>query len=273
MNLDTKSPVSLYYQIERQIRRMIENGDLKIGQEIPTETELVEMFNVSRITVRKALERLEEDGLIIKQRGKKSVVANDIPYGADNSAGLDDFRRMEDELRQQGLQPKVSVLEHILLVPVESIAALFNISPAEELIRIRRLCVVEDEPIWIESRYFPKSVGEKLDTESLESNSVLSLMQKHGFEVNDVEIQLQAVSANPAQAKLLKLTPNFPLLLHQSVSYDVRRNPLQLTRVHLHSDYYKLKLYAKTQAGIPGLDIINGGYLVKKDKRGERNDH
>ncbi len=264
MQLDSKSPVTLYYQVERQIRRMIEAGDYKAGDAIPGENELINMFNVSRITVRKALERLEEDGLIIKRRGSKTVVSGSIPSNDIQATSLDDFRRIEDELLHRGLQPKATVVEHISLVPTDIIAKIFNITEKEELIRIRRLCEANDEPIWFESRYFPKHLGEKLDKESLENKSVLSLMKELGYVVDNVEIQLQAVSANSLQSKLLNVPINFPLLLHQSISYDSKRTPLQLTRVYLRSDYYKLVLYAKPQAGIPGLDIINGGYIVKK---------
>ncbi len=88
MRLYDKSPVTLYYQVERQIRKQIENGELNAGDFIPSEAELMETFNVSRITIRKALERLEEDGIIIKKRGSKSIVSNHVSRNRESVIGL-----------------------------------------------------------------------------------------------------------------------------------------------------------------------------------------
>ena len=263
MDLDNKSPVTLYYQVELQIRRLIENGYFKSGDVLPGERELIDTYNVSRITIRKALERLEEDGLIIKKRGTRSVVSDQIPKRLAKASTIEDFRGIEDELRQKGLCPKASVLEHISLIPSEAISEIFQTGTNTEITRIRRLCKVDDEPIWLESRYFPQQLGEKLNAESLENQSVLSLMFHLGYKVDDVEIRLEAVSATSQQAKLLKVPLNTTLLLHQSIAYDKSKRVLHLTRAYLRSDYYKFIIYAKPHKG-GGLDIIGGGYLVKK---------
>lgn len=265
MYLNDKGPVALYYQVERQIRKQIESGELNPGDPIPSETELIQMFAVSRITVRKALERLEEDGLIIKKRGARSIVSNTAHGHRESIINLDDFRRMEDEMQSRGLARKATVIEHIRIKPVGSIAQVFGITENEELIRIRRLCKSENNPIWIESRYFPPNIGEKLDIQKLESESVQTILQTVGYSVDHVMVRVKAVGATPGQAKLLEVPYNFPLLLHESISYSADGKTLQTTRVYLRSDYYDLIIYAKPQGGISGLDIIGGGYRVKDD--------
>lgn len=265
MRLYDKSPVTLYYQVERQIRKQIENGELNAGDFIPSEAELMETFNVSRITIRKALERLEEDGIIIKKRGSKSIVSNHVSRNRESVIGLDDFRRMEDEMRQNGQERKATIEEHITIKPVESIAKVFGITEDEKLIRIRRLCRSKESPIWIESRYFRLEIGEQLDIAKLENESVHTVLQMAGHTVDHVEVQVRAVGANQTQAKLLGVSENYPLLLHESVSYSSTGEALQLSRVYLRSDYYSLVIFAKPQDGIAGLDIIGGGYRVKGD--------
>lgn len=260
-----KSPVTLYYQVERKLRKQIENGELNPGDFIPSENELIQMFNVSRITIRKALERLEEDGLIIKKRGSRSIVSDNVQGHRHSVIGLDDFRRMEDEMQNRGISRKATLIEHIKIKPVESIAKIFGISENEELIRIRRLCRSKDSPIWTESRYFPLNIGEKMDIAKLENESVQKLLQMTGHKVDHVEVQVRAVGANSTQAKLLEVSEKYPLLVHESVSYSSVGDALQLTRVYLRSDYYSLVIFAKPQDGISGLDIIGGGYRVKGD--------
>ena len=265
MQLNDKSPVTLYYQVERQIRKQIENRELNPGDPVPSEGELINMFNVSRITIRKALERLEEDGLIIKKRGSRSIVAHTVHSNREPIIGLDDFRRMEDEMQHRGLARKATVEEHIRIKPVDSIAKIFGISENEELIRVRRLCRTKDIPIWTESRYFPLKIGEQLDVEKLENESVQNILQSIGQKVDHVEVQVRAVGATAVQAKLLEVSDKYPLLLHESISYSTNGDPLQLTRVYLRSDYYSLVIIGKPQDGISGLDIMSGGYRVKDD--------
>lgn len=265
MQLYDKSPVTLYYQVERKIRKQIESGELNPGDFIPSENELIKMFNVSRITIRKALERLEEDGLIIKKRGSRSIVSENVHADRRTVIGLDDFRRMEDEMQNRGISRKATVVEHIRIKPVESIAKIFGISESDELIRIRRLCKSKECPIWTESRYFPLNIGEKLDIAKLEYESVQKLLQMTGHKVDHVEVQVRAVGANSTQAKLLEVPEKYPLLVHESVSYTSVGDALQLTRVYLRSDFYSLVIFAKPQDGISGLDIIGGGYRVKGD--------
>lgn len=265
--IDNKSPVTLYYQVERQIRQSIENGVWKPGDIFPGDKELIDIFKVSRITIRKALERLEEDGLIIKRRGARTIVANYIPRYSSNKTTVENFRGIEDELRQKGLSPRAKLLEQIKIAPPREIQEIFHINEDTELIRIRRICDMKEDAIWMESRYFPVAIGEQLDQQSLENESILQLMNNLGISISHVEIQLEAVSATPTQAKLLKIPRMSPLLLHQSISFSETNEVLQLSRAYLRGDYYKFLMHAKPQpAGIPGLDIISGGYVLGKNK-------
>ncbi len=257
----------MYYQVERQIRQSIENGVWKPGDIFPGEKELIDIFKVSRITIRKALERLEEDGLIVKRRGARTTVADYVPRYNSQKITVENFRGMEDELRQKGFNPKAKLLEQIKITPSREIQEIFHIDENTELIRIRRICEMKEDSIWLESRYFPVHIGELLDQQGLENESVLQLMNKLKVPISFVEIQLEAVSATPTQAKQLKVPPMSPLLFHQSISFSKTNEIIQLSRAYLRGDYYRFLMHAKPQpTGIPGLDIVGGGYVLGKNK-------
>jgi GntR family transcriptional regulator len=260
--LQSNSPLTLYYQLELLIRERIESGELQLGESLPSENALAEMYNVSRITVRKAFDRLEEDGLIIRRRGARTILSPNITFRPKGEGHQGDFRGFEDELRNIGFSPNATILEINEGVPPSFIAALLELPSDKEAVRIRRLGKVEEHPLWMESRYFPLDVGRALVKADLNKGSILTLINEIGQKVTDVEMHVQAVVATPRQAQLLEIPANEALLLHQSVSYTEDRRVVQVARVYLRSDRYKLVLNAIPQKNSTGLALTNGGYLV-----------
>lgn len=258
-----KDPVPLYYQVELALRDQIQEGGLLPGQALPSENDLASQMGVSRITVRKALDRLEEDGFVIRRRGRTTTVNPHPPDLGEQGTGGGDFRGLEDELRQQGLNPHAKVLELIEGSAPEHIAEILGTSyDGEKIVRMRRVGDINGVPIWTESRYFPLEIGRSLDPELLSTESMIAVLSGLGKEIQDVEMHLEAVVANARQAKILKIRRGDPLLLHQSIAFGASREVLQITRVYLRADYYRLVLYARPSPGLTGLNITGGGYLV-----------
>lgn len=255
-------PVPLYYQLELMLRELIESGQWKPGGELPSEHEMAQQFNVSRITVRRTLDRLEEDGLIVRRRGARTTLAANITYQAKNQQPAGDFRGFEDELRRQGLSPQAIVLETTVGAPPPSIATSLELPPGEEVVRIRRLGNSDGNPLWVESRYFPLPIGRSLIDADLSRDSILTLFRELGLHVGDVEAHVQAVVATPRQAQLLNLPAGAPLLLHESITFVEGRRPAQILRAYLRGDRYELVLHARPRADHSGLALVDGGYLV-----------
>ncbi|WP_151446759.1 GntR family transcriptional regulator [Lacisediminimonas profundi] len=260
--LQANSPITLYYQLELLLRERIESGELKPGESLPSENSLAEMFNVSRITVRRAFDRLEEDGLIIRRRGARTILSPKISLMPKGERPRGDFRGFEDELHDLGIRPNAAILEVSEGAPPSFIASLLDLPPGAEAVRIRRLGRAGEQPLWIESRYFPLDVGRELVKADLGKGSILTLINQVGYQVAEVEMHLQAVIATPRQSQLLAISSNDALLLHQSVSRTEDRRVIQVARVYLRGDLYKLVLNAKPQKNSPGLALTSGGYLV-----------
>lgn len=265
--LRAKGPLPLYYQLELQIRRRVETGELRPGDELPSENSLSEELGVSRITIRRAWDRLEEDGLIVRRRGARTRVASHLPRYTRRSEFAGEFRGLEDELRQRGLSPRARILEIIEGAPPEHVRQALELQGGTDIVRIRRVGFLEEVPIWTESRYFPLDVGRALDIEMLSHASALTALAAIGNSVEQVEMRVEAVTATPRQASLLGVAAGDPLLLHESLAVAVGGRPVQVTRVYLRGDFYSLVLHARPKGDMDGLHITGGGYLVGGTKQ------
>ena len=261
--LQLGDPVPLYYQLELLLRDEIETGRLAAGEALPGENLLAAQFNVSRITVRKALDRLEEDGLIIRRRGARTLVSRDSRLQRREHSNPGVFGSFEDELRRLGLPVEVTVLESTQGAVPARIASLLEIPTGETVLRIRRLGSSRGTPLWLELRYFPLDVGQRLLAADPTSGSMPVILQERlGFRVQEVRAQLQAVAATQKQAELLGIEIGFPLFRHQSVTMVSGRKPVQVYLAHLRGDFYRLDLLALPRVGAHGLELVGGGYVV-----------
>jgi len=142
------SKVPLYYQLYQILLDQIRSGVLQPEDMLPSEAELVEEFNLSRSTVRQALDMLVNDGLIHRRRGQGTFVAT--PTIEQNLSRIISFW---EDMRQRGLRPATKVLSSELVAAPEDIAAALQIKAGEELANIVRLRLADDEPMSVEHSF------------------------------------------------------------------------------------------------------------------------
>ncbi len=260
--LDTKTPVSLYYQLELRLRREFAGDDFSPGAPISSENELAQQYGVSRVTVRRALDRLEEDGLIVRRRGARTVLSQLAKSVLADHQPRSEFRGFEDELRVGGITPEAELLEITEEQAPEFVTAQLALPGDSIVVRIRRLGRAGSNPLWLESRFFPADLGRRIAKADLVHESILSVIRNAGLDVSRVEMQLRSVQATARQAKLLGTELTQPLLLHESVTYVEGDRPVQVTRVYLRGDLYRVVLHARAHDDGPGLELTRGGYVV-----------
>jgi GntR family transcriptional regulator len=258
--LRVDEPVPLYYQLELALRRRIESGELAPGSVLPGEHLLAERFGVSRITVRHALDRLEEDGLIVRRRGARTVIApNPLlqPKVERNPTKLFGF---EDDMLRLGLRPRARLLEATTGAPPGWAASLLGLPPGADIVRIRRLGTSDGVPLWVESRFFPPDVGAAVLGTDLTAVSVRRVVERElGLRIERTEAELEAAVATRRQAELLGLAPGAPLLQNRSVAWAEGRGPVEVTLAHWRGDRYKLVLRAGRQDEQPSLELALAG--------------
>lgn len=234
--LQRDQPVPLYYQVELALRRAIDDDLLPDGR-LPTEEELVDRYGVSRITIRTALRRLEEDGLIERHRGRGTFVRPErvtkIERHPDRLLGF------EDDLRRQGATPEITVLSTERADPPAAIRAALGLPSGMAGYRVRRIGRVNGEPLWVESRYFPDAIGQRMLAQDLSAASLTNLLEQTiGVHIAGARMRVEAGSATSGQARELGVRKGHPLLINQFAFVDAEGRALEVLRAAFRGDRY-----------------------------------
>ena len=129
-----ESKLPIYHQLYEILRGNIVRGEWQPGDILPSETELIEQYQVSRITVRQALEALVNDGLIYRQRGRGTFVAHPTV-----EQGLSRIISFTEDMHQRGFRPDTEIISAGLISAPAEIAEKLQIEAGEELVRLERL--------------------------------------------------------------------------------------------------------------------------------------
>jgi GntR family transcriptional regulator len=214
------SPVPLYNQIEEELRGQIESGELGPLAQVPSETELAERFTVSRMTARKALDRLVGDGMLFRQPGKGTFVAP-LKLSHQPTQGLS----FSAAMRALGLPCTTRVLEAGTVRAPLNVARALNLSPGAQVVFLRRLRSVGDVPAAIHLSYLPGRLSVLLDDDL--TGSLSELMAAVGARVERSEDRVEAVLATGEEAELLGLRPGAPLVFIRGTAYSGANEPVR----------------------------------------------
>ncbi len=227
--LDETSAQPLYQQLQRALRGAIENGIIGPDDALPPERDLAETLGVSRITVRKAIDELVEDGLLIRKQGSGTFVSNRVEK---NFAKLTSF---SEDMRARGREPRSVWLNRAegTVTPEESLT--LRSSPGTPVFRFHRIRYADDAPMAIEYATVIASCLTSLET--VESSLYEALERTGNRPVRALQ-RLRAVLLTAEQAKLLKAQEGEAGLLVARVGYlkDGRA-------VEYSQSYYRGEIY------------------------------
>lgn len=196
--MDSMSRAPKYVQVKEEIRRKILSKEWVDGCRIPVEAEFCEMFGVSRITVRKALEELQAEGYLVKIQGKGTFVQNQT-----HEQHLSKFYSFREELSKRGVEEEAVVLEVSILDASEEIAAKLDMEPGQSVFRIHRVRRTEQGPYAIETSYIPYHLCRWITTQKIREDGLYRTMAKHGVIVNSAKETFRAINVNKEQSNLL----------------------------------------------------------------------
>lgn len=234
MNHFQDKSIPLYYQLENILRGQIRSGDYKPGQALPTEDQLTKSYGVSRITVRRALSVLEQDGLILKKTGRGSYVSNKIEMlePMKLSGTIDDIIGM-------GIKTKVKTLGFDIIASTPHVAEKLAVEPGTPVYRIERLRFVVRHPFSHTLTYIPYDLGIKISKKELQESPLLNLLEaKYNLKITHGSQTIDATLADGRIASLLQVSACAPLLRIKRVVYDVTKRPIEYITILYRSDLY-----------------------------------
>ncbi|MEZ4519552.1 MAG: GntR family transcriptional regulator [Chloroflexota bacterium] len=222
--IDRNSYVPLYAQVRDALRDGIEQGGLKPGEQLPGEPELCRMFDVSRTVIRQALRDIELEGIIFRQKGRGTFVAE-----PKLREGLfQELTGFYEDMTNKGYAPISQVLTQEVVSASRKVASYLKLRPGTPVIQIDRLRFVDDEPIVLVTTYLPEVRCPGLATADLSHQSLYGyLSREYGLAIERGHRYLEAVPAGEHEAKLLQVKKGAPLILLDSVSYLADGSPIE----------------------------------------------
>jgi len=217
----------LYQQIKGLITQSLVSGEWKPGEIIPSEVELAARYKVSQGTVRKAIDELAAENLLVRRQGKGTFVATHN----EERAQFRFLRLLADDGAEH---PHVSkLLECRRLRASAEIARQLDLKPADPVVLIRRLLQFDGESTVLDEIWLPGGVFRGLTIERLaEYKGPLYAMFETEFGTRMIRAteKIRAVAAEPSVADLLKVPAGFPLLSVERVSYTYGDRPVEVRR-------------------------------------------
>lgn len=234
--INRSSKLPLYHQLYEILRGDISRGTWQPGDMLPPESELIEEYQVSRTTVRQVLDMLVNEGLIYRQQGRGTFVA---PPTVEQ--GLVRIISFTEDMRQRGFKPTSKVLSSDVIPAPQDIAEKLEIEPGEELARLERLRLADDEPMSIEDsylvhRYCPGVLRGDYASSPLRE----ALEHDYGIRLVRAKQVIRAILATPTLARLLSIRSKSALLHIERVSYSQQDMPVEFLWICYRADRYAL---------------------------------
>jgi GntR family transcriptional regulator len=238
----------IYARIESDLRQAIASGAWGLGSRIPSEDALCTRYGVSRMTVRHAVDRLANAGLLVRRQGVGTFVAKTkIERVTSRLLG---FR--EDALAH-GLDAATQVLRSGTTLAGAEDAALLDVLPGAPLFEVVRLRTTDGEPIGLNTIVLLPRVAEALAGIDYADSFYAGVAHALGAEVTSAEQTVEAVPCDDATAGLLRVDAGASLLRVTRVTYVAGDRLIGLTRTLYRGDRYYLSLtLRRMEPGMPG---------------------
>jgi GntR family transcriptional regulator len=225
-------PTPLYARLESQIASAIADGHYPVESRLPAEDDLVERFNVSRTTVRKAIQNLADRGLVEIKRGVGTFVS--LPKVTQELTELTGF---VEDMEALGHTPTARLIDWIVVAADESVARQLALTTGTRVMKIRRVRLANGVAMSFDETYLPLEIGEKIVTHDLVTEPIFALLeQRYGIPLVEAEYRLEAVSADPDVAAALDVATGSPIFLIERTSYSADNTPIDYEKLHYRGD-------------------------------------
>lgn len=235
------SPVPLYTQIKGILRDRILDGTYHAHQQMPSESELMSTFGVSRITVRQALGDLQKEGLIFKIHGKGTYVSK--PKAFQNVAELQGFG---EAMSRMGYETFSRVVSLKRLPADATVGAKLGVSLSEEVVELRRVRYLNRAPISLDVTYVPKTIGERLAKEDLAHRDVFLILENdYGLALGEADLQIEAMLADDYLAHQLQVEEGAPVLRIERLTMTSDGKPIDYEHLYYRGDAFQYRMRIK----------------------------
>jgi GntR family transcriptional regulator len=225
VGLPRRGAAAAYVQIEEELAERIRGGHLPPGARLPPERELAAQLGVSRMTVRQALGRLADRGLLVRERGRGTFVA--APKLVHSLSHLSGFY---EQVRRQGLAPTSRLLRGEQVLASVAVAQVLAVRLGEPLYQVVRLRLGGGVPLALESSFFPAKLVPGLLALDLAGDSLYRLLERYDARPVRAIQSLEPVPARAEEAAALQIAVGSPVMLVERLAWDAQARAVEYAK-------------------------------------------
>ncbi|WP_218110338.1 UTRA domain-containing protein [Oligoflexus tunisiensis] len=226
---DPDATTPLYIQLKNKFAQAIQNGLWSPGHALPSERYLSEALDVSRITIRKTLELLLEEGLIERQQGAGTFVKQRIEQPISVLTGF------SDEMKARGIQPETRVLESFIRTATAEEALTLSLKPGQQVAFLKRLRLADGKPVAVEYSVLPRHV---LPNPYVMTGSLYAYLKMQKLMPVRALQHLRANIVSSTERDLLQANDDTAVLYITRVGYLADGTPVEFTHSYYRGDSY-----------------------------------
>lgn len=231
----------LYEKVYDHLNDLIVNGELKPGDKLLSEKELENMFDVSKITVRRAIQELVYENKVVRIAGKGSFV---LKPKIEPQPALSSF---SENMIAQGYDPSCRDSRVSLIVPHAKICGYLQIGKHEKVLNIYRLMLANGMPISIQDTYLPAYIYNKnpqyFTAEIMNKISLYKILEmEFGITLFKAEEWVEASKATQEEADLLGIEPDDSILIVERITYTTEGDPIEYGKLIFPANRYRYKV-------------------------------
>lgn len=238
--IDPRDALPKYYQLANILRQQIDTGELAPLQPIPSERRLEFLYNISRTTIRQAIEILTRQGYLYREHGRGTFVS---PQKLQK--GLLELTSFTEDMRNRGIEPGQIILEFGYIEPPPKVARQLELAPeTRRVLRIERTRLGDGIPIGLQTSYLALAENQIITRQALEARGSLYALLQETFHIIPTEADetLEVALATPREAALLQVSEGSPLMLSERTLWSQYRRAVEFVKILYRGDRYKYSL-------------------------------
>ena len=240
--IDKSSPLPIYYQLEEQIKKQIESGELQPGDMLPSEREYAELINISRMTVRQAMNNLVDDGYLYRQKGRGTFVAE-----KKVEQELGSLTSFTEDMKARGLVPSSKLLSFEIVPAPKKIANQLQIKEYAPVYEIKRIRLADQVPMALEIVYASANLIKGLTEEKVNHSLYQYIEEQLHLKIGHAAQSVEAAIASETEGEHLNIRKGSPILLLQRNTYLEDGTPLEFVKSSYRADRYTFTIHIKRQ--------------------------
>ncbi len=214
--------IPLHLAISEKLRSQIFEGQYAPGEQLPSEHRLMEQFEVSRITVRRAIANLISQGLVVSQRGKGVFVKEQRKVVRSLSNPLMFF---DEDMQRQGAVASIRSLSFEKVVAPVSVCDTLQLPQNETVYCQKKIILTDQIPVSYDVTYIPLKIGNTFAQE-LQSSLIYPTLDQRGVSIERVETTLECTHATLDVSQYLEIPLGAPLLVNRYTTYTSHNHPI-----------------------------------------------